>query len=157
MPTQNFGCTVIWNSPFRKLFLLLTFCFLLWTLWMFRIKHSLVGMLGAWWTPLPHGLFNYRSRNRHRNLWDGQCVSSWWPLDWFGYLHELYSDIWFTFKSLIDGVCHLFNLDWLIGKDMAYGGLPFPGTGCPVPDVGNIYLISKVKCMGYCFYNCSPP
>ena len=21
------------------------------------------------------------------------------------------------------------------------GGLPFPGTGCPVPDVGNIYLV----------------
>ena len=44
--------------------------------------------------------YNYRSRNRHRNLRDRQCVSSWWPLDWFGYLHELYIDIWFIFISL---------------------------------------------------------
>ena len=28
-----------------------------------------------------------------------------------------------------------------MGDGMAYGALPFPGTGCPVPDVGNIYLI----------------
>ena len=28
-----------------------------------------------------------------------------------------------------------------MGEGMAYGGLPFPGTGCPVPDVGNIYLV----------------
>ena len=46
--------------------------------------------------------FNYRPRNRHRNLWDRQCVSSWWLLGWFGYLHKLYIDIWFTFKSLTD-------------------------------------------------------
>ena len=29
-------------------------------------------------------------------------------------------------------------------KGMAYGGLPFPGTGCPVLDVVNIYLIWNV-------------
>ena len=23
---------------------------------------------------------------RHQNLWDGQCVSSWWPLIWLGHL-----------------------------------------------------------------------
>ena len=23
-----------------------------------------------------------------------------------------------------------------MGEGMAYGGLPFPDTGCPVPDVG---------------------
>ena len=38
-------------------------------------------------------------RNRQQNLWDGQCVSYWWPPDWFGYSHELYIDIWFTFNS----------------------------------------------------------
>ena len=29
------------------------------------------------------------------------------------------------------------------GEGMAYGGLPFPGTGCPVPDVGNDYFCMK--------------
>ena len=58
---------------------------------------------GAWDSFNPHGagtfvyLFNYRSRNRHRNLWDRQCVSSRWPLYWFGYWNELYIEIWFTF------------------------------------------------------------
>ena len=70
-----------------------------------------------------------------------QCVSSWWPLDWFWHLHELFIDIWFTFKSLTGGVCHLFYLHRLIGKGMACGSLPFPSTSCPVPDVANIYLI----------------
>ena len=88
--------------------------------------------------------FNYRSRNRHRNMWDRQSVSSWSPLYWFGYLHELYIDIWFTVKSLADGVCHLFYLYWPTVTAVAYGGLPFPGTGCLVPDVANIYLIWNV-------------
>ena len=30
------------------------------------------------------------------------------------------------------------------GLWMAYGGLPFSGTGCPVPDVANIYFIWNV-------------
>ena len=25
------------------------------------------------------------------------------------------------------------------GKEMGYAGLPFPGTGYPVPDIGNIH------------------
>ena len=30
----------------------------------------------------------------------------------------------------------------LIGEGMACGGLPFPGTGCPLqPDVGNLCLL----------------
>ena len=62
-----------------------------------------------WESCNPHGAgtfvyhFDYMSRNRHRNVMDSHCVSSWSPLDWFGYLHELYIDIWFTFKSLTDG------------------------------------------------------
>ena len=32
---------------------------------------------------------------------------------------------------------------------MAHGGLPFPGTGSPVPDVGNIYLVCNDE-KGYC-------
>ena len=56
---------------------------------------------------------NFRSRKRQRNLWDKQRVSSWWPLDWFGYLHELYIDIWFTLKCLTDGGSTCFIcLDW---------------------------------------------
>ena len=36
-------------------------------------------------------------------------------------------------------------LRWLMGKEgVAYTGLPFPGTGCPVS-------------MGYCFWNCPSP
>ena len=88
--------------------------------------------------------FHYSSRSKYRNVWDRQCVSSLWHLDWFGCLDELDIDIWFTFKSLTDGVCHLFNLYWLMGKGMAYGGLPFTGTGCPVPDVVNIYFIRNI-------------
>ena len=64
------------------------------------------------------------------------CTLYYTPL--FGYLHELYMDLCFTFKSLTDGVCHLFYLYWMMGKGMAYGGLSFPSTGCPVPDVTNI-------------------
>ena len=101
--------------------------------------------------------FNHRSGNRRRNLWDRQCVSTWWHLDWFGYLHELYIDIWFTLTSLTDGVWHSLYLHWLMGKGMAYSGLPYLSTGCPVPDVVNIYVIWNVWCMIYCFYNCPPP
>ena len=42
-------------------------------------------------------------------------------------------------------------------KAIACGGLPFPSTGCTVPDVANIYLTCNVQCMGYCFYNFPPP
>ena len=75
---------------------------------------------------------------------------------YFGYLHDLHIDTWFTLKSLTDVVCHLFYLFWLVGKGMAYCGLPFPASGCPVPDLTNIYLIGNVLCMGFCFYNCPP-
>ena len=50
----------------------------------------------------------------------------------------------FTFKSLTNGGRHLFHLYCLMGKGMAYGHLPFSGTGYPVPDVANIYLIRTV-------------
>ena len=71
-------------------------------------------------------------------MWDRQSASSWWLLGWFGYLRELYIDIWLTFRSLTDGVCHLFYLYWLMVKGVAYGDLPYLGTGCPVPEVANI-------------------
>ena len=29
----------------------------------------------------------------------------------------------------------------LMVEGVAYGGLPLPDTGCPVPDVGYIYLV----------------
>ena len=100
--------------------------------------------------------FDYRSMNMRRNLWVRQCVSSWWHLDWFGYLLEMNISIWFTFKCLTEWLCHLFYFYWLMGKGTAYGGLPFLGTGCPVPDVANNYLIWNAECMGYCFYSCPP-
>ena len=28
-----------------------------------------------------------------------------------------------------------------MGEGMAYGGLSFPGTGCPIPDVDNLCLL----------------
>ena len=31
-------------------------------------------------------------------LWDMQCVSSWWTLDWLRYLHDVCYDMWFTSK-----------------------------------------------------------
>ena len=37
----------------------------------------------------------------------------------------------------------------LMWEGMACGGLPFPGTGCPKPDVDNLCLL----CIG--FYVCS--
>ena len=46
--------------------------------------------------------------NRHRNLCGRQCVSSCWPLDRIGNLHGLCTDIKLTFRSLTDGVCHLY-------------------------------------------------
>ena len=37
-------------------------------------------------------------------------------------------------------VISILNVE-LMGVGVANGGLPFPGTVYPVPDVGNIYLI----------------
>ena len=36
-------------------------------------------------------------------------------------------------------------------------GWPFPATGCPVPDLGNIYLIKSDLCMGNRFCIHPPP
>ena len=101
--------------------------------------------------------FEYMSRDRHRNLLDRQCVSSRWPLYWFRYLHELCIEIWFSFVSRQMGCATCIYLYWLLGKGMAYGGLPFPGTGYPIPDVSNIFLIWNIECMGYCFCTCPLP
>ena len=35
---------------------------------------------------------------------------------------------------------------------MACGGLPFSGTGCPIPDVDNLCLLCIDLCLGCCFY-----
>ena len=84
--------------------------------------------------------FNCKSRNRHRNIWDRQCVSSRCPVDCFRTVN------WnmLFFISVADGVCHLFYLYWLMGKGMAYDSLPFSETGFPISDVANIYLIWNV-------------
>ena len=54
--------------------------------------------------------------------------------------YDLLLNMWL----MVDGVWHLFYLYWLVGKGMAYGGLPFPGTGCPVPGVANICLMPNI-------------
>ena len=33
-------------------------------------------------------------------------------------------------------VCDLYIDALLLGEGVAYGGLPFPGTGCPIPGIG---------------------
>ena len=38
----------------------------------------------------------------------------------------------------------LFGVLFDAGKEMAYVGLPFLGTVCPVPDVGNVYLYNRL-------------
>ena len=50
--------------------------------------------------------------------------SSWWPLDWFGYLHELYIDIRFTFKVWLVGcvTCFICIERW---------GKKWPMVACP--------------------------
>ena len=47
----------------------------------------------------------------------------------------------FSANSKLNDVINLYLDVKLMGKGMAYGDLPFPCTGCPLPDVGNIYLI----------------
>ena len=84
---------------------------------------------------------NNRSRNRHRYLWDRLCVSSVWPPDWFVYLNELSIDIWFTSKSLIDRVCHLYSFVLADGKR---GGL-----WCPA--LSEHWLSYAAACCQYLF------
>ena len=45
----------------------------------------------------------------------------------------------------------------LMGERMACGGLPFSGTGCPIPDVDNLCLLCIDLCLGCCFYFQPPP
>ena len=40
---------------------------------------------------------------------------------------------------------------------LACGGLPFPGNGCPVPDVDSVCLLCVDLCLGCCFYFRPPP
>ena len=58
---------------------------------------------------------------------------------------SLYGYRSFVFRCLTDG------------EGVAYGGLPFPGTGCPAPDFGNICLVWNYWYMGYCFCISPPP
>ena len=53
-------------------------------------------------------------------------------------------------------VCDLYIDVLLMGERMASGGLPFPYIGCPVPDVGYIYLIWNYECVRHCFCTYPP-
>ena len=66
-------------------------------------------------------------------------------------VHDLLLKVWLM------GCDTCIHLYWLMGKGIAYGGLPFLGTSCPIPDVANIYLIWNALCMSYCLYNCPLP
>ena len=44
------------------------------------------------------------------------------------------------FRCLNVGVCYLHIDALLMGGEMASGGLPFRDIGCPVSDVGYIYV-----------------
>ena len=69
---------------------------------------------------------------RHGSLLDGQCVSFWCPLVWFW--HFKGCAVTYIALCLTDGVYDL-DLDFWWEKEIADGGLPFPDTGCPAPDV----------------------
>ena len=75
--SHNYG---VWNYWQQKL--LYCICYTIWIDW-----HMIFGLEqegGSLIVPmaLAHPLHptDNRSRNRRRNLWDGWCVSSWWPL-----------------------------------------------------------------------------
>ena len=78
----------------------------------------------------------YRSRNRHRNLWVGQYVSSWWCQVLFRYLHQIYDYILYVIKCL---------------TGMAWGSLHFTDTCCPVLDVRNNWHTANLS--HYCVCN----
>ena len=115
---------------------------------------------GGWEYFNSHGVgtfvspFNYRSRNKHRNVRDRQCVSYWWPLDWFGYSHNSTLIYNLLLKVWLMGCATCMHLYSVMAKGMTYGGLPSTGPGCSVTGVANFYLIWNVWYMGYCFYNC---
>ena len=78
---------------------------------------------GSFSTPMlsAHASSHYnRTKSKPWNLWGKQSVSSW---------------------CLNDGAYDLYKDALLVGEGLSQGGLPFPETGCPVPDVGYIYLI----------------
>ena len=56
--------------------------------WHCRVSIARPWRMGADRLPLCRNSFLslYNRRSRHQNLWDGQCVSSWWPLVGLGYL-----------------------------------------------------------------------
>ena len=54
------------------------------------------------------------------------------------FIYDLVLKLWLM------GCANCIYLCWLMGKGVAYGGLPFPATGCPVPDGGSIYLIWNI-------------
>ena len=61
--------------------------------WYCRVSTAWPRRMGAdrlpWCRHSCLSLYN-RKRNRHRNLWDGLCVSSWRPLVWLGPLWPLF-------------------------------------------------------------------
>ena len=90
----------------------------------------------------------------------GQCVSSWRrPLIWLGHLWwfvrvYIYTYIYiyiYIYISLDIGRNMLLCVCWW-EKGMACGGLPFSGTGCPIPDVDHLSLLCFDLCLGCWFY-----
>ena len=79
--------------------------------------------------------FVHLIKSRSRNM---QCVASWWPLNQFWYLCSYIQIV----SIFVADEVHI-----IILKFLAYGGLPFPDIGCPVPDVC-IYCVSGMTMFG---------
>ena len=71
--------------------------------------------------------------------------------------NELCSYIYVVSRYLADGVRILYLDFKLMGKGMAYGGLPFLDTGCPVPDAYIYYVPNMINVWDTFFYIHPPP
>ena len=66
------------------------FAKLLFTVHMYFLKTNyLHGVLSYWLTWIKKTYSKIWSRNKQRNLWGKRCLSSWWPLIWFGFWHDM--------------------------------------------------------------------
>ena len=75
--SHNYG---IWNYWQQKL--LYCICYTIWIDWhmIFGLEQEGVSLIAPMAPAHPLHPIDNRSRNRHRNLWVGWYVSSWWPL-----------------------------------------------------------------------------
>ena len=107
---------------------------------------------GRWEFIYSHGVgtfvysIDYRSKNRHQNLWDRPCFSSWWP-DGCRYLLELcidinlHSDVWLVGCSLVFICIEMF--DWWERNDLWWPALSGHWLSC----TGCCQYLLNMKCL----------